>query len=83
MVLNSGVNFVNSLCAAGLKNEPGENTLNKMEQKVRKIVSEYLNKDLVSTNWVTNAMYASDMAKATIKAKKLKGYVRNMEVCDF
>lgn len=75
--------YVNSLCAAGLKNEPGENTLNKMEQKVRKIVSEYLNKDLVSTNWVTNAMYASDMAKATIKAKKLKGYVRNMEVCDF
>lgn len=75
--------YVNSLCANGLKNEPEENTLKKMEEKIRKIVSEYLNKDLVSTCWITNAIYASDMAKATIKAKTLKGYVRYMEVTTF
>ena len=47
---------------------------------IRKIVSEQINSEIVSTSWITNVQHASDMAAKILKGSKLNGYVLSVEV---
>jgi hypothetical protein len=65
----------------------GEEFSNNLELKshrfknvVRKCVSEYMNEDMVSTNWITNVLDVTDTAKITINGKKIEGFVQSFQV---
>jgi hypothetical protein len=50
------------------------------EAVIRKAVSEYMNEYVVSTSWITNVFYCSDMGKKAITAKHIKGFVQSLTV---
>ena len=65
----------------------GEEFPNNLELKshrfknvVRKCVSEYMNEDMVSTNWITNVLDVTDTAKITINGNKIEGFVQSFQV---
>ena len=79
----------NGCAAAFLDNERANNIKSSQIESnnllptvevIRKIVSEQLNNEIVSTSWITNVQHASDMAVKTLKGKKLNGYVQSFEV---
>jgi hypothetical protein len=63
----------------------GEEFPNNLELKshrfknvVRKCVSEYMNEDMVSKNWITNVLDVTDTAK--INGNKIEGFVQSFQV---
>ena len=54
--------------------------VNLSQDVVRKVVSEYMNGEMVSTCWIANMLHAIDMAEATIIGKKINGFVQKFEV---
>ncbi len=65
----------------------GEEFPNNLEIKSRrfknvvpKCVSEYMNEDMVSTNWITNVLDVTDTAKITINGNKIEGFVQSFQV---
>ena len=57
----------------GVKNVPDQ-------QIIRKIVSEELNENVVSTCWITNLLSAADMAKSVIKGKHIDGSLQSFQI---
>jgi hypothetical protein len=47
---------------------------------LRKILSDYINRELVSTDWIANLLYASEAVRKAIDAKKLDGFVQKFQV---
>ena len=47
-------------------------------ERIRKIVSEEINENMVSTCFITNLMAVSDMAATTIKGKHINGIVQEL-----
>ena len=61
----------------------GQNLTNVPSQEVmKKCVSEFLNKDMVSTNWITNILHQQELCKVLLKGKYLNGYVHDLEIAD-
>ena len=74
----SSKNYVNSLDGAGVKDIPREAT-------IRKAVSQYLNKEMVSSCWITNTLSAVDSGENLIRGrnqngKHINGYVQKFDV---
>lgn len=48
---------------------------------IRKIVSQCVNEEMVTTSWITNVLYSSDMAAALLNYKNgIHGYVQKCTV---
>ena len=47
---------------------------------IRKIISEMIHEDTVSTNWIINLMSASDMSKRVIKGDHFNGSVQSLRI---
>ena len=74
----SSKNYVNLLDGAGVKDVPKEAT-------IRKAVSQYLNKEMVSSCWITNTLSAVDSGENLIRGrnqngKHINGYVQKFDV---
>ena len=52
----------------------------RFKNVVRKCVSEYMNEDMVSTNWITNVLDVTDTSKITLNGKTVEGYVQSFQV---
>ncbi|CAF1096206.1 unnamed protein product [Brachionus calyciflorus] len=73
----SAIAFVDKLAATGEKNLPSEHV-------IRNVIHEYVNKEMVSTCWITNLLHSADSAehflKSTRKKDGINGYVQNFEI---
>lgn len=52
----------------------------RFKDVVRKCVSEYMNQDMVSSNWIANVLDVTDTTKITINANTIKGFVQSFQV---
>ena len=59
---------------------PDFESAKKMENVLRKAIQEYKNKDMPSTNWITNLQYVAQTCRITLECSKIKGYVQKLEV---
>lgn len=69
----SAINYADYLRGCGVKNVPDVDVF-------RKIVSEQLNEDIVSTCWIANLLEAAESAANFIKYKKIRGFVQNISI---
>lgn len=51
-----------------------------LQNVVRKAVHEYMNKDMVSTCWITNCNLVIDTLKVTVPGTELPGFVQRFQV---
>ena len=77
-VVNSEFNgsskaFCDTMIGRGVKDVPDV-------QVIRKIVSEQLNENVVSTCWITNLISAADMSKSIIKGRQINGSIQTLEI---
>ena len=42
---------------------------------MRNCISQYINKEMVSTNWITNLLHQSEVSRSLLKGKVTNGYV--------
>ena len=59
----------------GLTNLPSQNV-------IAKAVSSYVNKEMASTNWITNILHQAAVVKICLKGKQIHGYVHDFVVTD-
>ena len=74
----SSKNYVNLLDGAGVKDVPKEAT-------IRKAVSQYLNKEMVSSCWINNTLSAVDSSENLIRVrnqngKHINGFMQKFDV---
>jgi hypothetical protein len=47
---------------------------------IRKMVNQEVHKKTPSTCWITNLLHAHDMARNSVAAKTVKGYIHEIKV---
>lgn len=65
----SAKNYNESMAGSG-------NTNLSSDAAIRKVVSEFVNREMVSTNWITNIMHTAEMSREDSCNKNIKGYVQ-------
>ena len=78
ILLNEGgssKSYYDSQIGLNLVNVPSRDVM-------KKCVSEFVNKEMVSTNWITNILHQSDLTNVLIKGKCLNGYVHNLNLAN-
>jgi hypothetical protein len=69
----SAKNYYDSQIGKGISKVPSKDVITK-------VLSEYLNKDMQSTNWVTNVMHQAQVLRVSMAGKYLQGYVHDFEL---
>lgn len=69
----SSLNYVNKCEGAGVQGVPNVGT-------VRKIVSDVMNQEMVSTCWISNLLHSADCCKSLLRGRVIDGYVQRTEL---
>lgn len=72
----SAKNYADHVKGTGVPNGPSADTLRQMKSQV-------VNKDMVSTDWIHNALPVIDTQKELIRGSVFNGYVRSFETADY
>ena len=52
----------------------------RLKNVVRKCIAEYMNKEMISNQWIPNVLDVTDALKVSLSGKKINGFVQRFEV---